>query len=110
MPMVKMQPVECFEVSGLAGIDPVTVYFQDFGQARGRVVLECYGSAWSAYFGAMGGDSTIRSFFLSSDTDYLVCKLGNHVQWQSVKQRKRDDAYLRRVIEAAKLGLAEREP
>ncbi len=90
-----------FEVSGVDGLDPVTALFQDFGPGRGRVILECYGDAWSAYFGAMG-DHDIQGFVRTAGADYLANKLCNTPQ---AKARKRDEAHLLRIVKAVKAAM-----
>lgn len=45
-------------------LDPVTLHLRDLG-GRGHVVVECFGAAWSCYFGAIGG-GTLRRFVVLS--------------------------------------------
>jgi hypothetical protein len=94
-------PTLAIEIREIDNLDAVTVFFQDLGVGKGRVLLECFGSSWTCYFGAMG-KYNIREFFLFVGVDYLVNKLGNA---PTLKQRKRDEKYLQRVIQAAKIGL-----
>lgn len=82
--------------------DPITVFFQDFELGKGRIVVECYGEAWSAYFGAMGGN-TIRQFVQTAGPDYLTNKLSRP------KQSKTTEKYLHRLVEAIKADLIPRE-
>lgn len=82
-------------------LDPITVILLDFGSGRGQIIVECYGSAWSTYFGAMG--CTLREFICSINAGYLSNRLAcNTVQAPS----KRMDEYAERVstavIEAVK--------
>src|SRR4051812_17889942 len=86
-----------------ANLDSIMVYFTDFQIGSGMVTLVCFGNAWSAYFGAMGGN-TIREFFEKAGTEYLVNKLGYS---QVLKRRKQDLNYLGRVIDATKSALRE---
>jgi hypothetical protein len=76
-------------------LDDITIFFQDFELGKGRIVVECYGEAWSAYFGAMGGQ-TIRQFVETAGPDYLTNKLSRP------KQTKATDKYLRRIVDAIK--------
>lgn len=94
-------PTEAIELSNIPKMDPITVIFQDFGPGSGRIILESYGNAWSCYFGATG-TPTIKDFFLSSDVDYLVSKLGSA---QILKQTKREQKYLAQIIRAAQAGV-----
>jgi hypothetical protein len=76
-------------------LDDITIFFQDFELGQGRIVVECYGEAWSAYFGAMGA-KTIRQFVETCGPDYLTNKLSRP------KQTKTTDKYLRRIVDAIK--------
>lgn len=97
--------VDMTEIVGAPGLDPIHVYWHDFEPSKGSVTITCYGSAWTAYFGAMGGD-TIRQFFARADVGYLVTKLGIT---PLLKQRKTDHAYLGRIVSAIKDAIAVQE-
>lgn len=86
--------VEAEQIDGVVGLDPIQVFWSDLGAGKGSVTITCYGSAWTAYFNAMG-PRTIRQFFGDADTDYLVTKLAN-------TQRKAALTYLGRIIDAIK--------
>jgi hypothetical protein len=100
---VNVKPIAALgiEIRDFDGLDPVTALFQDFGPGQGRVIVECYGDAWSAYFGAMG-DHDIQGFVRTAGADYLANKLCNTAP---VKQRKRDEAYLLRIVKAVKAAM-----
>ena len=84
------------------GLDPILVLLQDFELGKGRLIVECFGSAWSIYWGGMG-EKTLRQFIVGADTNYIAGKL-----WP-VKQRrtKRDMAYLERIVGAVRTALAQ---
>jgi hypothetical protein len=81
-----------------ASLDAITIFFQDFEPGQGRMVVECYGNAWAAYWGAMGG-KTVREFVRSADVYYLTNKLSRP------NQNKTTDKYLQRLVEAIKADL-----
>lgn len=83
------------------GLDEIRVYFEDVGAGRGYITMICWGAGWTAYFGGMGED-TIRMFVERVGADYLVNKMGNG---SHLKQRKVDDNYLRKIVEAVKKHL-----
>lgn len=85
-------------ITGAPGLDWIEVFWVDYEPSRGSVTITCYGNAWTAYFGAMGGRD-IRQFFAGSNTGYLVTKMGIS---QVLKSRKKDDAYLMKIIDAVK--------
>lgn len=102
--------IEAFEITELDSpphrLDPIRVFIQDLAPGRGRIVIECFGESWSAFWPAMGKDATVAAFFIISPTDYLVDNLLRHQGAVAVRTfRKRD--YLTRIIEAVKLGLVE---
>lgn len=94
--------VEILEIAANGVLDPITVYWHNYGPGRGAITVTCYGAAWTAYFGAMSGES-IQEFVRKADVGYLVTKLGI-TQW--LKQSKRHEAYLRRIVQAIKARIA----
>lgn len=52
---------EAFTIFDAPKLDPVTVVLQDLGPGCGRLMVECWGSAWSAYWGGMGGEQYASS-------------------------------------------------
>lgn len=81
-----------------AGLDPIIAYWHDYSPGIGSVTLTCFGCAWTAYFGGMMGRD-IRTFFANCDVGYLVSKLGYA---PTLKQTKKDMAYLERIVRAVK--------
>lgn len=86
-------------------LDPVTVILQDMGGC-GRIIVECYGAAWSCYFGAIGCQ-TLRQFIAGCDPHYLAGKLATVTHRCTTKK---EESYLvkiaRNVIAALKGGAA----
>ena len=93
---------ESFDILPSIALDRISVFFTDYGIGQGIVTLVCFGNAWSAYFGGMGGN-TIKEFVRGCGTEYLVNKLGYS---QVLMRRKKDLAYLGRIIDAVKAELA----
>lgn len=94
-------PVECWSIPQSDVIDRIHVFWMDSSANAGYVTIICYGHAWTAYFGAMGG-KTIREFFASCDVHYLVGKMGITPM---LKQSKKNREYLGRIIFAVKDAL-----
>jgi hypothetical protein len=93
--------VEAFTIYDAPALDPVLVMLQDFGGGSGRLLIECFGSAWSAYWGAMG-DNGVRGFVCKCSADYLANRL-----WPSKQRRTKNEyAYLTRLVEAVQAALA----
>lgn len=60
-------------ISDIDALDPVTVFFEDYGENRGRLSIVCYGKAWTAYWGSMG--SSLKEFVRDMNYDYIAGKL-----------------------------------
>jgi hypothetical protein len=65
------QETETYILTELDRLDPITVYITNYGQGKGKIVIECYGSAWSSFWGGMS-NQTIQKFLLTSDNPYLL--------------------------------------
>ena len=83
-------------ITEVPGLDAIHVFWMGgYSLGQGYVTTICYGAAWTAYFGSMGG-LTIRQFVEQADVDYLVTKL---------KATKRDLAYLRKIVVAVQSAI-----
>lgn len=95
---IEKAQVSAFTIHDAKALDPVTVIMQDYGSGKGKLILECYSQAWSAYWGAMGNRS-LTEFVLGCDVDYLTNRLSRSCS---------DDEevnYVRRIVEAVKTAL-----
>jgi hypothetical protein len=93
--------VEAIQIVGGEALDPIHVFWVNSGPGQGYATVICYGSAWTVYFGGMG-DRTIQQFFAEADTEYLVGKLHSPI----LKEGKKYDAYLTRIVCAIKTAIA----
>lgn len=84
---------EIHEVKAPA-LDPITYVLQDFGPGQGKLIIECYGQAWSAFWGAMGKRS-LRDFLKDCDVPYITNCL---LRGAYLKQNKLHAAYLQRIV------------
>ncbi len=96
---VKPIEVRAFQIEGAIRLDAIRVFIQDYGGGLGRIVIECYGRAWSNYWNGMGEKTTMEDFFKACDDDYLVQKLSNY------KMNREDTKYLTRIVQAVKNAL-----
>lgn len=91
---------------GRGRLDAITVILRD-QQGRGQVIVECFGMAWSCYFGSIGS-KTLREFLADCDEYYLAGKLQNCNREMSKKARKTEEEYIqdisRAIISALKGG------
>lgn len=84
-------PARCMLVDAPA-LDPIVSVWLNDGGGKGRVILQCYGDAWTAYWGAMGL-RTLEEFFIYCDVEYLTARF---------RPKKKDDAYLKRIVTAVR--------
>ena len=80
-------------------LDPVMVCYSDTAPGQGRIVVECYGSAWSAWWGSMGTD--IEAFVASVNADYLTGALAPTCRTMT----RKESAYLKRIAEVVIRGM-----
>lgn len=79
MRSVAIESVDAFTIydapmpRGKGALDPITVILRDFG-GSGQIIVECYGSAWSHWFGAIG-TQPLRQFVGTCHPEYLSTKL-----------------------------------
>ena len=68
--------VKKIKISDVYGLDPISVYLEDFEPRKGKITISCWDKSWHSYWGAMG-DRTIAEFFLSCDNGYLAKNLSS---------------------------------
>lgn len=89
---------DAMRAPGRGRIDPITVILRD-QEGRGQVIVECYGSAWSCYFGSIG-KNTLREFIAGCDEYYIADKLQSFGRQMSKKARQLEEAYLQDIARA----------
>lgn len=94
--------VDAWRAPGRGVIDPITVILFDF-QGSGKIIVECFGAAWSNWFGAIGS-GTLRQFLAGCDDDYLASKL---ITTTCRNTTKREETYLRDIARAIIASLKE---
>lgn len=98
---IELANVYAFTIFDAPELDPITVVMQDYGGGRGRLIIECYGSAWSSYWGAMGPDTSLKTFVTMSGFDYLA-----YAMWPSSRKRTKSEyAYLGKIVKAVQIVL-----
>ena len=90
----------CFEIDDIPALDAIRVIVQDTSPGAGRIIIECFGEAWAAYWPAMGSRS-VAEFFIQCDNYYLL----NNLKRAGVRVNRRKDDYLLRVIVAVRDAL-----
>ena len=90
----KIENLKAFIIFDAPGLDaiPVTVAIQELGGGSWRMIVEYWGSAWSAYWGAIG-DLTLAEFISGCHAQYLATKL----EPTTHRQTKADSALLIKI-------------
>lgn len=92
-------------ISEVPRLDPIRVTLTNYELGKGRITIECYSKAWSAYWGAMS-DRTVEQFFMDCTNDYLIGNLsvGLFSTRNSGEALERD---AKRVIRHRRKGIGE---
>jgi len=85
-------------------LDAIRIILYDYGSERGRLIIECFGDAYSHYWGAMGA-ATVRQFVSRCHEDYLVDKL--MPDYLNQRQCKLREVHLRRIVRRVQEALRE---
>ena len=94
---ISKNSVKNLKISEIANLDLVNVYLENIEPGKGRILIECYGKSWTAYWGAMSG-LTIQAFFVKADNSYITDRLDYKAKGRYLK-------YLTRIVEAVKEAL-----
>lgn len=94
------RPANAFTIIDAPKLDPITVILQDLAPGKGRIIIECFGMAWSAYWNAMGGKS-VGDFVARCDSEYIV---DNLLRINRTTAR-REKMYLLRIVAAVREAL-----
>jgi len=88
---------------GLGELDPITVILQDHGEGRGTLIVTCFTSAWTCYWGDMG--CNLRSFIASSFADYIAGCLIRGRNLKNQRTHKVETKYLVDIARAIKASI-----
>lgn len=81
-------------------LDPVTVYVEQYGPAFGRLTVQCYARAWTAYWESLGTQS-VEDFITGCDTGYIADNLGWGLNGLCAKRKEKSErAYIERIAQA----------
>ncbi len=94
------EAAKVFTIFDAPKLDPITVVLQDIGPGCGRLIVECYGSAWSGYWGAMG-DGDLKKFLLDCHPEYIAGRMHSNDR----KMKRSEESYLLRIVEAVHSAL-----
>lgn len=83
-------------------LDPVRVYVEQTSERSGRMTVQCYTKAWTAYWGNMGNCSLEKFVFGCNNcyvVDYLIGGWEHALRKPNVKHERE---YLMRIVDAIK--------
>lgn len=98
---ITLSQTKTFHISGYDGLDPITVFVENLETGKGKITITCYGSAWVAFWGAIGS-GTIEQFFMSCDAPYLV----NRLLCEGRKASSSEKKWLLNIVESVADALA----
>ena len=70
---IEKQQTETYVLTDITSLDPITIYINNICKGKGKITIECYGRAWTNYWGGMG-DQSIQEFFCGANNDYILGK------------------------------------
>lgn len=71
---IESKKLQKIYISEIAKLDPISVILEDIEPGKGKIIIECYCTAWVAFWGGMG-NRTLAKFFCDADVHYLAKKL-----------------------------------
>jgi len=80
---VEQSTVTKLLITGVDGLDPITVFLEDHEPGRGSLTIRCHQQSWSGAWGAMGEGRKVADFVRSCTPDYLIGSL--YPQLRSVR-------------------------
>ncbi len=93
---------QTLRISEVPQLDDITIVLRDIEPGKGRIMVECFGASWAAYWGAMG-TQTIRQFVVSCEAGYVMANMAGPGEQRSKQARD----YLLRIVKAVQGALAE---
>ena len=83
------------------GLDPITVYVEQFAPGVGRMTVQCYARAWTSFWGSHGKEAPLELFVVACDAEYIADGLKWGLNGSILKRtEKSNDTYLVRIVEA----------
>jgi len=89
--------IKQLKISDHPGLDLVNVYLENIEPGKGRILIECWGKSWTAYWGAMSG-MIIEDFFVLAENSYITDRLDPKAKGHKLK-------YLTKIVNAVKEAL-----
>lgn len=68
---IEHQVKKSFRITEVDRVDLIEVVTEDMEPGKGKIIITCFGKAWTAYWGGMNG-GTVSEFIRRCDNDYLM--------------------------------------
>lgn len=101
---VEESTVRHLRITGADRLDPISVTLQDFGPGQGKIAIDVWGEAWACYWGAMGEQNTISSFFQKASVGYLAEKLSPNLARSRFSNEKLRRAAKKEILSLRRKG------
>ena len=59
-------------ITGAEGLDPISVYLEDFAPCKGKITVSCFDKTWHAHWGGMWDGLTVGQFFCKLNKAYII--------------------------------------
>lgn len=67
-------------IYGVPNMDAISVIVENFDQGSGKITITCFHDSWTYWWGSMGEQHTMETFFMSCSNNYLACKLSTGIR------------------------------
>ena len=97
-----MSTTDAFVIPAADGVDQIEVFVRNAEPGRGSLTVTCWGRAWTAWWGAMGGGATVQQFIARVDADYVANCLvrGAMERISTARNAKFEEQYVRKIAAA----------
>lgn len=83
------------------GLDPITVYVEQFRPGAGRMTVQCYARAWTGFWGSHGAEAPLEHFVADCPADHIAAGLIWGTRGVILRRHeKTDEAYVQRIVRA----------
>jgi len=100
---IKQTTVKKLVVTGIHDLDPVNVFVEEYTSTSGKITIECFGNAWSYFWGSIG-ERSIMEFFCNCDNHYLSEKFAPQLRSEIDDHDKLPEYARNYIIEMRKEG------
>lgn len=101
---IQRSTVSMLTIPNAVATDTVRVITENYGIGKGRIIIQCWSRAWSGAWFSMG-NRTVEQFFVEAGWDYILGNLTCGLDGMRKDAAKRDEPYLRKIIEAVQQAL-----